>query len=217
MEKFLSRLIENSSISTHEKPRNYIGASSIGSMCSRSVWYGFHKPVKLLIEPRRRRTFDVGKSLEGLVLDWLERSGLTISRSWVDLNDKNVFLFRGHVDGMILENDEAIAIIEIKTAKDSSFRVFEKKGLRLWYPVYYAQVQSYMGMSGVHKAYVIAINKDTSELHDECVSFDEVYYESLVAKAKSIIESPEEPPQKISQSPLYFACRMCDYRGICHG
>lgn len=30
-----------------------------------------------------------------------------------------------------------------------------------------------------------------------------------------IIES-KEPPAKISQSPGWYKCKMCDYKGICH-
>jgi len=108
------------------------------------------------------------------------------------------------------------AIIEVKTAKDSSFRVFQKAGLQKWYPVYYAQVQAYMGMSGVKEAYVLAINKDTSELHDEHVAFDENYYNELCMKA-SRIASSITAPDKINNSPFYFVCRGCQYKSICHG
>ena len=204
-----------------EPKRDYVGASGIGNPCERSIWYDYHVGNTAPIEPRRQRTLDIGKALEGLVLDALDAAGFVVYRPSKDNNfltcvDYQLPKFRGHADAALFMEDEDY-LLEIKTAKDSSFKLFQKKGLRTWYPAYYSQVQAYMGMTGIHQAYVIAINKDTSELHDECVSFDEVHYESLRKKAKKIIELVEEPPEKISNSPLYFQCRICSHRKACHG
>lgn len=217
----LSKIADSSIRLCSESRREYLGASGIGGICERNVWYGYHVGEKPPIEPKKQRTLDIGKQLEAIVLSALEASGLDIQRpskdnAFLEFRDKELTQFQGHADGLLFYLDKDY-ILEIKTAKDSSFRIFEKKGLRMWYPVYYAQVQAYMGMSGIHQAFVIAINKDTSELHDEMVRFDRKYYETLCARAKKIIESPEEPPPKISTSPIYFQCRLCDYRKVCHG
>ena len=215
---YLSKIIDGNKTIALEKRRLYVGASSIGSLCARFIWYGYHTCTPRIIDSRRRRTLEIGNRLESILVEALIDAGIKLERPSKDNNflefyEKRLTEFRGHADALW----RGVAIIEIKTAKDSSFKIFQKKGLRLWYPSYFAQVQSYMGMSGVHMAYVLAINKDTSELHDECIVFDERYYESLVEKAKAIIESPEKPPEKISRSPIYFMCRMCDYRNVCHG
>jgi len=73
-----------------------------------------------------------------------------------------------------------------------------------------------MGMSGIHEAYVIAINKDTSALHDEHVRFDAMAYDMLCIKASRIIEATEPPP-KINQNSSFFMCRVCQYKKVCHG
>lgn len=214
----LSAIIDNSLSRRLEEGRNYIGASSIGSPCERKIWYSFTGVQGDSIAPSMRRTFDIGKRLELMILDYLTEAGLDIIRqdNLLGYASKNVRELQGHVDGIWLRPwpDEQ-AIIEIKTAKDSSFRVFQKAGLLKWYPVYYAQVQAYMGMSGIKTTFVIAINKDTSELHDEFVNFDPDYYRELEFKAARISESLIAP-EKINNSPLYFVCRTCQYKGTCH-
>jgi hypothetical protein len=199
-----------------QEVRDYIGASSIGNSCERSIWYRYNQAPQEPISPKLQRTFSIGKRLEGIVLDCLEQAGVNLSRTWYDLKDADVSVFQGHVDAMWLMDDGSPkAVIEVKTARDSSFKVFASRGLKYWYPVYYAQIQAYMGMSGVGEAYVIALNKDTSELHDEHVLFDVMFYEDLKRKAVRIAEA-DEPPEKINNSPMFYVCRGCSFKGICH-
>ena len=199
--------------------RQYIGASSIGSPCERKLWYGYTGVAGTNTEPQLQRTFDIGKSLEKLVLDYLEAAGCTLQRkpSLLFFRHRDIPQLQGHADAIWYINGEPPrqAIIEVKTARHSSFNVFVEKGLAEWYPVYYAQVQAYMGMSGIHEAYVIAINKDTSALHDECVRFDAQNYEMLCNKALRIVAA-EEAPARINQNSSFFICRNCQYNKVCH-
>ncbi len=211
----ITKIIENV-FPPLDLPREYIGASSIGVSCERAIWYAYQGAERLPMEPKRRRTLDIGKTLEALIINSMLHAGLDIilpnkDNAFLAVSDKKVFHFQGHMDAIWRNN----GIIEIKTAKDSSFKIFVKHGLLKWYPVYYAQIQSYMGMSGIHSGYVLAINKDTSELHDEYVEFNSVYYERLVEKAAKIIAMDTEPG-RVSNSPLYFQCRLCDYKVVCH-
>jgi hypothetical protein len=214
--KLIDAAILDSRISNGEH-RSYVGASSIGGSCSRSIWYAYNNYPREPYTSQQLRTFSIGKRLEGIVLDCLEDAGLKIARTWYDLSDKDIPEFQGHIDAMWChDNGDAKAIIEVKTARDSSFKIFVNRGLKYWYPVYYAQIQSYMGMSDIHEAYVIALNKDNSELHDDKVLFDALYYEDLKRKVKGLLEA-KDPPDKINNSPLYFVCRGCRFKSICHG
>lgn len=199
--------------------RRYIGASSIGNPCERKLWYGYNGIGGAATEPQMQRTFDIGKRLEDLVLDYLEAAGLNIERRahLLFFKHPDILQLQGHADAVWNVPGEPFkrAIIEVKTARDSSFNVFVKKGLAEWYPVYYAQVQAYMGMSGIYEAHVIAINKDTSALHDECVRFDAAAYDALCQKARRIIDALEPPP-KINQNSSFFMCRNCQYVTTCH-
>ncbi len=212
----LSTLIDESLIIRKEERRDYIGASSIGHPCERKVWYEFHDYEREPFSKKQLRTFAIGKHLESMILDCLEEAGVMLHIPQKDYFDNTIGLFRGTPDCIWLDDlKTSKAIIEIKTARDSSFNIFVKKGLREWQSPYYAQIQAYMGMSGIHEGYVIALNKDTSEIHDEQVFFDEYYYDDLRRKVMRIIES-KDPLPRINNNSLFLVCRSCPFKGICH-
>ena len=209
----LIKIIEQSISEQKNEIRSYIGASSIGNPCERAIWYGLNQPEDKIVSTRQLLTFEIGKALEYMLIYKLMTLPHGIPSKYCA---KEYELFQGTPDLFILDKKlKPIYILEIKTAKDSSFNIFKKKGLRLWYPEYYDQVQSYMGMSGVYKAIMLAINKDSSELHQETVNYDENRYKYLVAKAKRIGDA-KIMPEKINESASFFRCKMCFYLGVCH-
>ena len=198
-----------------EEPRKYIGASSISDPCHRKLWYGLKGYDSLPCDPKLMITFQIGHKLEEMIIDYLKKAGLFIINQGQFYQDSSVLCFQGHIDGTIVLNDESKAILELKTANDASFNKFVKHGLQKWSEGYFAQIQSYMGMSEIHRGVLLAINKNTSALHHEWVDFNELYYENLRRKA-SAISLAEEPPGKINESPFYFACNQCRFREVCH-
>jgi hypothetical protein len=211
----LSKKIEKVQSRDNKETRDYIGASGIGSECLRQIWYEFKGFPAESVPTKTRRTWAIGRHLEGLILDWLTEAGIEIARTWDDLQAEEMPFFRGHLDSVWMKKGKAFAILEIKTAKDASFNIFVKKGLRSWNPQYYAQVQSYMGMSGIHTAYILVLNKDNSEISDELIKFDKDYYHMLRSKAAMIANSIAMP-SRINNSPLWFQCKLCKYNKVCH-
>lgn len=210
----LTKLIEKHQERAMDDARDYIGASSIGSDCLRQIWYQF-KGVKAEAVPTRfRRTWAIGKRLESLVVEWLVAAGVKVVRDEFDYHAEGMPYFQGHFDGILTYRKER-AILEIKTAKDASFKIFVKKGLKVWNPQYYAQIQSYMGMSGIFSTYILVLNKDNSDLSDELVTFDPVFYEGLKQKAAMIYGAKVEPP-RIHGSALWYQCKMCKFNKVCH-
>ena len=199
-----------------DEPRPYIGASSIGNPCERAIWYGLHQSESKIVTEKQRLTFEIGRRLEAMILDLINIDNMFM-RSNIYLECKEYPLFQGHCDAVLYDSItfKPILLIEIKTAKDSSFNTFVKKGLRLWYPEYYDQVQSYMGMSDVHECYMLVLNKDTSELAEELVLYDEIHFMGLVEKAKKIGMSADMP-KRINESASYFKCKYCFYNKVCH-
>jgi hypothetical protein len=181
----------------------------------RQIWYEFKGFEAEEVPTKTRRTWAIGRHLEGLILDWLTEAGIEIARTWDDLVSEGMPFFKGHLDSVWIKKGKAFAIIEIKTAKDASFNIFVKKGLRAWNPQYYAQIQSYMGMSGIHTAHILVLNKDSSDIADELVTFDPDFYQKLREKAQ-MISTANVPPPKINGSPLWFQCKMCKFNKICH-
>lgn len=196
--------------------RTYIGASSIGDPCRRKLWYGLNDYDGEPINERLAIMFETGRKLEEMILEYLstaKRYSFDIMPS-MPLRCGSIPEFHGTADAMIFTDEKGCAL-EIKTAKNSSFNSFKNKGLKAWNEQYYAQVQSYMGMSGANKAILLAINKDTSEMHEELVEYDDIYYQMLKQKASDIIEA-KEPPARINNSPLFYLCGMCRFKNICH-
>jgi hypothetical protein len=210
----LTKQIEIYQQNIQDAPRDYIGASSIGADCWRQIWYEFKGEKSTSVIPQTRRTWDIGRHLEGLVIEWLTKSGLEISTAPWSLQSSEISIFKGHIDALLIDKEKKV-IVEIKTAKYSSFNNFVAKGLKLWSPQYYAQVQSYMGMSGIFSAYIVVLNKDNSDISDEKVEFDHVFYKTLEQKAKEISEAITPPP-RINSSPFWYQCKMCKYHGVCH-
>lgn len=217
----ISEIITRSIINSYNQElRQYIGASSIGNKCNRAIWYGFVGEKQSELKPELMTAFDVGKRLESLILDYMDFSNLNVVRptknnNYLFFQDSDVLEFQGHADGILILPGGERAIVEIKTAKSSSFAKFKSKGLRLWQEQYFSQLQSYLGMSKYSKGVLIAINKDSSEIHHEWVEYDDIYYSELKTKASSIAKS-KEPPDRINKSPLFYTCNMCCYKEICH-
>lgn len=217
MRDTLTKKIEKNQARIEDDTRHYIGASSIGSECLRQIWYQANGVKGLEIPAKTKRTWEIGKRLEGLIIDWLDEADISIG-AFIHrtIKSNKVPKFQGHLDGVwIGTGGKYNAIIEIKTAKDASFKIFATKGVKTWNPQYYAQIQSYMGMSGIHKSYILVLNKDTSELSDELVLYDDDFYQKLEEKAQMIADSKIEPP-KINGSPLFYKCKMCKFNKVCH-
>lgn len=217
----LTKYIEKHQKSIIDEPRDYIGASSIGAECDRQIWYECKGYQGEPLDTKYRRVFDMGRWLESLVVQWLREAGFRIETA----NEKNSLLevvasdmpyFKGHMDGLILIGDHEKHILEIKSAKDSSYKTFVSKGIKLWFPRYYAQLQSYMGMSGIHNAIILVLNKDSSDICDNLVTFNQKEYDNLKERAQRIYLSEKEPP-RINESPAWYLCRICKFRKICHG
>lgn len=210
----LSKLIDKHQSAIEDDTRDYIGASSIGSECLRQIWYQFKGVKGDSVSPKIRRTWSIGSRLEGLIIEWLVQAGVKVYSLDVGYSSKGVPLFRGHVDSLVVINKKN-CILEIKTAKDASFKIFVTKGVKVWNPQYYAQIQSYMGMSELHSAYILVLNKDSSEISDELVLFDAEFYKKLEDKALMIAGAVSEPP-RINGSPLFYKCKMCRFNKGCH-
>lgn len=203
-----------------DEKRLYIGASSIGHACRRYIWYSMKGMRADGLNAKNYITFEIGKRLETMVLEYLEKADIDVERAdstnkHLLFEDRDIDIFRGHADAILRFGYDNPVVLEVKTAKNSSFERFKSKGLLQWSEIYYAQLQSYMGMSDIKQGVLLAINKDNSELHCEWVNFDANYYAKLRDKAVSI-ERSESAPEKINQSPLYMLCNRCCFKSICH-
>jgi len=207
-----------------EKARTYLGASVIGKECKRALWYSFRWATKEKFDGRMLRLFQTGHLEEPRMVADLRAIGAKV----YDVNpaDGKQFGFvghgghaRGHMDGCaqgIPSGGQKWHVLEFKTHSAKSFAELKKNGVKKAKPEHYAQMQWYMGKSGMDRALYLAKNKDTDELYSERIEFDKVFFEQLEAKFDSIIFAAE-PPSKISDDPKFYLCNWCSHKDVCHG
>lgn len=207
--------------------RGYLGMSTMGEPCDRALWYSFRwaSPPEEF-DGRKLRLFETGHREEARMLDDLRMAGIHVEevdpatgKQWaLEAIDGH---FRGHMDGRgsgIPEAPKAEHVLEFKTHSEKSFKDLVKNGVKESKPGHYAQVQLYMHFSGIARAFYLAHNKNTDELHSERIAYDPAFAMAQVARAERIIGSDRTPPRLHDDptSKAAFACGWCRHRAVCH-
>ena len=208
--------------SQKEDHREHLGASLIGHHCDRYLWLTFRWSVSPQFEGRVLRLFGTGKREESRVYDELRAIGVEIH---TEENGKQIICrdpsghFGGSLDGIGLGFPEAPktwAVLEVKTCNASSFaKLAKSKSVKAEKPQHYAQMQTYMGLMGLDRALYFAVNKDSDDLYTEWVHADKEAYLDALARAKRIVNATT-PPNRISEDPANWQCKMCDMYKLCH-
>ena len=211
-----------------QMPRDYLGGSRIGEPCARKLVYEVTHTAKdegKDFAGAILRIFDAGHQFETLSIRWLRGAGFDLR---TERADGRQFGFeaaggklRGHIDGVIVAGPDVglnwPALWEHKALGSKSWNDLVKRGLALSKPVYFAQVQLYMGYLALEAALVTALNKDTQALHHEVVPFDPSSAQALSDKAVDILRAAEagELPPRIAAAQDFYLCRMCAYAQRC--
>jgi hypothetical protein len=202
--------------------RPHLGASLIGHACERYLWLTFRWAGSKKHSGRMLRLFKAGQDFEPRIVAELRRIGVDVHETAPDGKQWRVSAVGGHFGGSMdgaargfPEAPKAWAVVEFKTHNAKSFAAL-KDGVQKSKPQHWAQMQTYMGMTGMARAMYIAENKDTSELYAEWVHFDEVEFAKIMARAERVITAAE-PPLRCSNDPSWYVCKMCDFHSLCHG
>lgn len=189
-------------------PRNYLGMSQIGEPCARKLWLSFRGYSELPLEGRAAMIFDLGSRVEDAVIHWIRTAGYKVEGQQADFSAHNG-LFRGHCDGIIHGVTHRPHILEIKSANAKKFKAFRENGVKAVSPTYYAQVQCYMGYSGLERALWVVMNKDTCELYTERCYFNKEDFDQMDFLAWNIICANDIP------NPTDNYCGWCGWRFWC--
>lgn len=208
--------------------RSYLGMSTMGNECDRALWMAFrwaHDPENL--DGRKLRLFETGHREEARMLDDLEMAGIELDRVNPETGRQWALWaldghFRGHMDGQgqgFPEAPKTRHVLEFKTHNEKSFKALTKDGVQKSKPGHYAQMQLYMHYSGLTRAFYMAVNKNTDEIHTERVEYDAATALRMEARARAIIDSAE-PPAKLHEDPtakMAWVCSYCPAFQQCHG
>ena len=222
----------------HEKDaedwrRPHLGASQIGNPCHRALWYSFRwaSPPDFSTKNlagdrggRMLRLFERGQREEVWIIEELRAIGVEVHCSYSEDGEEIQYRFEhlgghfgGSVDGVVRGIKEAVLLwflLEVKTAKDSSWKKTQKIGVQAANPVHYAQMQVYMRAIELNQAFYVCVNKNDDHIYTEIIYYDPKAAESEFTKAEKVIAA-KEPLAKISDNPAWFECKLCDYRPHC--
>lgn len=219
----VARIYESYEKNAETGNRPHLGASLLGHACERFLWLTFRWVDDKKHSGRMLRLFQAGHNFEPRIVEELRRIGIEVHDKTPDGKQWRVTFLGGHsggsMDGAGLGFPEAPktwAVLEFKTHNAKSFADLSKNGVLKAKPMHYAQMQIYMGLTGMERAMYIAENKDTSELYSEWVHFDPVEFARLQARAERVVNATE-PPLRCSNDPSWYVCKMCDFHAHCHG
>ena len=206
-----------------EGNRPHLGASLIGHACERYLWMTFRWVDAKKFPGRMLRLFETGQLAEARFTANLRRIGVEVHDTTPDGKQWRVSDLGGHFAGSMdgagrgfPEAPKTWAVLEYKTHGEKSFNELVKNKVQKAKPQHYAQMQVYMGYTGMERAMYMAVNKNTDDLYTEWVHFDPVEFAKLKARAERVVTA-NEPPLRISNDPSWFVCKMCDFHEHCHG
>jgi len=216
-----------------ERPRNYMGMSSVGHECWRKVFYDFRNVTKRKIPASGIRAISDGFKQEDIMVERLRMLPF-IELITTDSEDptKQIAVegllshFRGHLDGVIrgLKESSKWHIWENKAVNQKKFDLLnklkaekgEKNALKEWDIVYYAQAQCYCHYTELDRHYLTVETPGGRDYTSVRTDYSRSYAEMIIDKAQQLIFDNFVLPARISEKREFFQCGWCDYKGICH-
>lgn len=195
--------------------RGHLGASGVGADCLRKSWLNYRWVMNPKFEGRTLALFDRGNREEETFEKRINDTGSMRVTSQQNSYSRHFGHFGGSIDGAIRVEGDGWYLGEFKTYNTSRFKALGKVGVRASDPVYYVQVQMYMGLSGLERTLFWAVCKENDQLHCEEVIYDQDTFEHYLSLARELIYS-EEMPKKISNKANYYKCNWCPYQRFCH-
>lgn len=210
-------LMQHAEATQEDHRRPHLGASELGEECLRKIWYSFRWVGDSRRDGRMVRLLRRGKVEEQLMLQDLRELGYEILNG----KDLQVSEFGGHLggtpDGAILGIPAAPKtkhILELKTSNDANWKKLAKVGVKEAHPEHYVQMQVYMVLNRFERALYLSINKNDDTIYEERVALNRVEAQRFLDRAQRAIER-ESLPERISEDPEWFQCRMCKHHAVC--
>lgn len=218
--QLLAELNSIQQIAYAEKPRAYLGMSSLGYGCIRQIWYQWRWIFFEELSPRKMRLFRRGHREESAVVDYLRLMSFKVWPVDPKTNEQWEFTSsdshcKGHCDS-IAQRHKVLYMCEMKTHATKYFRqVIKTNDISISMPSHYVQLQRYTGEAGLKYGIYIATNKEDDALHFEVHKFDKKAFNAS-KETERVVLSSDMPPLRVSNNPSFYICNMCNYRDVCH-
>jgi len=204
--------------------RDHLGASLIGGLCERSIFYSFRWAMAKKFSARMLRLFDRGHKEEFRFEEWIRsiseqfwaidpRTGKQIRVS--DLHG----YFGGSLDGVCRNPAGYVGdyLTEFKTHSVKSFDKLVMQGVKESKPEHYTQMQIYLKYQPkLTGALYVAIRKNDDEIHIEYIERDPDWAEVFVERAKRILVAIDPPAGHSGFGEFNYHCKyFCDFSELC--
>ena len=218
--------VADSRFGSPPESRGYLSLSSLGTPCSRKLWYRVNKTD--LAEPLASNTllkFFFGDIIEALALSLAKAAGHSV----VGMQDRlNVHGIKGHRDAVI----DGVTV-DVKSTSSMAFKKFKEGKLREDDPFgYISQLSSYVYggkddplVTDKRRGAFLAIDKQNGHICLDVYDFDEELktkeedVKSVVAMVSGPIPEyriPPVPQSKTSKNTkLDTQCSYCEFRKAC--
>jgi hypothetical protein len=203
--------------------RAHLGGSLINDDCERKLWYIFRWTKRIYHNGRLLMLFSRGHEEEPRLINHLRKAGITVFE--IDNETGEQFEYSacgGHfgcsLDGVakgILEAPKTPHLLEFKTHNDKSFKELTDKGVEKAKPLHFGQMQAYMYLSGLTRAFYMAVNKNDDSIYTERLKIDKLFGKKLLERALRVITA-DRPPERMTNKPDFYKCKFCDYQDQCH-
>jgi hypothetical protein len=210
-----------------EQHRPHMGASLLGNECDRYLWLSFRAACDDSKTGRMKRLLKRGNQEESKFIEYLRNIGIHVIDGFYDKKLKKKtqhyidlgWHIKGSYDGIarngVPDNIYTPFILEFKTHNDKSFKSLVKNGVKASHFTHFVQMQIYMLGSGINRALYCAVNKNDDDLYFEQIDYSEDIAKFHFERGVSIVKSIS-PPQKLSNDPTYYKCKMCSFYDYCH-
>ena len=188
-----------------ERDRHHFYITEAGR-CPRAVYFNFKKVPKKAKEARVLRVFDHGDYTHMRIMSVLFSIG-AVKAVEVSLQTE---LIHGRADGIVTIDNEPY-VIELKSINSVGFRKLEKPKKE-----HIKQLQLYLHYFKIPKGIFIYENKDTQELKEFIIEYDQKLAESIIsdfATLKHFISNDIVPPIPFGLED--WECAYCDYAEEC--
>lgn len=203
--------------------RPHLGGSQIGNECDRALWYQFRHAWSPNFDGRLLRLFETGDREEDRIVANLRAVGVTVWEKDPDTGKQVRFEACGGHFALSLDGvgegfpeSKKPHTLEFKTMNDKNFKALKNMGLEKSKPIYWAQCQVGMLLSGLDRCYFFAVNKNTDDMYGERIKLNKREAEALIDRAERIIFA-QQPPSRLTEEASDWRCKFCPYWAVCHG
>lgn len=190
---------------TDSKERTAFYISDAGK-CPRAIWFAMKKYPKKATEARVHRIFEHGDHTHMRIMSVLFSLGLVTA---VEVGIPETEVIHGRADAIISVDGEPY-VAELKSVNSFKFKKDEPDADHI------KQLQLYMHFFKIKKGILIYENKDTQDMKEFIINYDENLVSKILAsfeKLKTQVDSNELP--EIPEGIESWRCEYCPYLDSC--